>query len=181
MKIRLFPDLRQSLAPLFQEIYRRQVKSMRKESFYNGNRMTVTLEMMMDTIDSLEAFEKRFPSEFLANDDHVGEYLQSLLWKYDQKASVVSTNAMLAASYVGNIINGKKRNPSRDALISICFAIGTTVEEVQYLLRYSGQAPLYVRRRRDVVIWFGFMKQMRLDEVDEKLRERGLKPLIKDL
>lgn len=181
MKIRLFPDLRQSLAPLFQEIYSRQVKSMRKESFYNGNRMTVTLEMMMDTIDSLEAFEKRFPSEFLANDDHVGEYLQSLLWKYDQKASVVSTNAMLAASYVGNIINGKKRNPSRDALISICFAIGTTVEEVQYLLRYAGQAPLYVRRRRDVVIWFGFMKQMRLDEVDEKLRERGLKPLIKDL
>ena len=126
MKIRLIPNLRQSLAPLFQEIYRRQVKSMRKESFYNGNRMTVTLEMMMDTIDSLEAFEKRFPSEFLANDDHVGEYLQSLLWKYDQKASVVSTNAMLAASYVGNIINGKKRNPSRDALISICFAIGTT-------------------------------------------------------
>ena len=181
MKIRRFPNLRQSLAPLFQEIYRRQVKSMRKESFYNGNRMTVTLEMMMDTIDSLEAFEKRFPSEFLANDDHVGEYLQSLLWKYDQKASVVSTNAMLAASYVGNIINGKKRNPSRDALISICFAIGTTVEEVQYLLRYAGQAPLYVRRRRDVVIWFGFMKQMRLDEVDEKLRERGLKPLIKDL
>jgi hypothetical protein len=181
MKIRLIPDLRQSLAQLFQEIYRRQVKSMRKESFYNGNRMTVTLEMMMDTIDSLEAFEKRFPSEFLANDDHVGEYLQSLLWKYDQKASVVSTNAMLAASYVGNIINGKKRNPSRDALISICFAIGTTVEEVQYLLRYAGQAPLYVRRRRDVVIWFGFMKQMRLDEVDEKLRERGLKPLIKDL
>ena len=181
MKIRLIPNLRQSLGPLFQEIYRRQVKSMRKESFYNGNRMTVTLEMMMDTIDSLEAFEKRFPSEFLANDDHVGEYLQSLLWKYDQKASVVSTNAMLAASYVGNIINGKKRNPSRDALISICFAIGTTVEEVQYLLRYAGQAPLYVRRRRDVVIWFGFMKQMRLDEVDEKLRERGLKPLIKDL
>ena len=181
MKIRLIPNLRQSLAPLFQEIYRRQVKSMRKESFYNGNRMTVTLEMMMDTIDSLEAFEKRFPSEFLANDDHVGEYLQSLLWKYDQKASVVSTNAMLAASYVGNIINGKKRNPSRDALISICFAIGTTVEEVQYLLRYAGLAPLYVRRRRDVVIWFGFMKQMRLDEVDEKLRERGLKPLIKDL
>ena len=172
MKIRLIPNLRQSLAPLFQEIYRRQVKSMRKESFYNGNRMTVTLEMMMDTIDSLEAFEKRFPSEFLANDDHVGEYLQSLLWKYDQKASVVSTNAMLAASYVGNIINGKKRNPSRDALISICFAIGTTVEEVQYLLRYAGQAPLYVRRRRDVVIWFGFMKQMRLDGVDEKLRER---------
>lgn len=154
---------------------------MHGESFYNGNGQTVTLEMMIKSIDSLEAFEKKFPSEFLANDDQIGYYLRELLWKYDQKASVVSMNAMLATSYVGNIVNGKKRNPSRDALISICLAIGTTVEEVQYLLRYGGQAPLYVRRKRDVVIWFGFMKHMRLEEVDEKLRERGLKPLIKDL
>ena len=148
---------------------------MHGESFYNGNGQTVTLEMMIKSIDSLEAFEKKFPSEFLANDDQIGYYLRELLWKYDQKASVVSMNAMLAASYVGNIVNGKKRNPSRD------LAIGTTVDEVQYLLRYGGQAPLYVRRKRDVVIWFGFMKHMRLEEVDEKLRERGLKPLIKDL
>lgn len=154
---------------------------MHGESFYNGNGQTVTLEMMIKSIDSLEAFEKKFPSEFLANDDQIGYYLRELLWKYDQKASVVSMNAMLAASYVGNIVNGKKRNPSRDALISICLAIGTTVDEVQYLLRYGGQAPLYVRRKRDVVIWFGFMKHMRLEEVDEKLRERGLMPLIKDL
>lgn len=154
---------------------------MHGESFYNGNGQTVTLEMMIQRIDSLEEFEKKFPSEFLANDDQIGYYLRELLWKYDQKASVVSMNAMLAASYVGNIVNGKKRNPSRDALISICLAIGTTVEEVQYLLRYGGQAPLYVRRKRDVVIWFGFMKHMHLEEVDEKLRERGLKPLIKDL
>ena len=154
---------------------------MHGESFYNGNGQTVTLEMMIKSIDSLEEFEKKFPSEFLANDDQIGYYLRELLWKYDQKASVVSMNAMLAASYVGNIVNGKKRNPSRDALISICLAIGTTVDEVQYLLRYGGQAPLYVRRKRDVVIWFGFMKHMRLEEVDEKLRERGLKPLIKDL
>ena len=144
---------------------------MHGESFYNGNGQTVTLEMMIKSIDSLEAFEKKFPSEFLANDDQIGYYLRELLWKYDQKASVVSMNAMLAASYVGNIVNGKKRNPSRDALISICLAIGTTVDEVQYLLRYGGQAPLYVRRKRDVVIWFGFMKHMRLEEVDEKLRE----------
>lgn len=154
---------------------------MSGESFYNGNGQTVTLEMMISRIDSLEEFEKKFPSEFLANDDQIGYYLRKLLWKYDQKASVVSMNAMLAPSYVGNIVNGKKRNPSRDALISICLAIGTMVEEVQYLLRYGGQAPLYVRRKRDVVIWFGFMKHMRLEVVDEKLRERGLKPLIKDL
>lgn len=154
---------------------------MHNDSFYITNKMTMILEEMIKNMDSLEDFEKKFPFEFLANDDHVGNYLDHLLWKYDQKASVVSQNAMLTHSYVGNIVNGKKRNPSRDALIAICLAIGTTVEEVQYLLKYAGQAPLYVRRKRDVVIWFGFMKQLDLYEVDEKLRERGFKPLIRDL
>ena len=153
---------------------------MREDAFYITNKMSVTLEYMIERVDSLEEFEKRFSSEFLANDDHVGNYLQELLWKYDLKATKVSMNAWLAASYVGNIVNGKKRNPSRDALISICLAIGTTVEEVQYLLKYAGQAPLYVRRKRDVIIWFGFMKHMSPEEVDQKLRERGFHPLLKD-
>ena len=103
-----------------------------------------------------------------------------LLWKDDKKASVISNGAGLAPSYVGNIINGKKRNPSRDALISICLTIGTTVEEVQYLLKYAGQAPLYVRRKRDVIIWFGFMKHMTAVDADAKLRQRNYKPLIRE-
>ena len=150
-------------------------------SFYITNKMTANLEFMIEKVNTLEEFEKRFPSEFLDEDDHIGNYLDQLLWKYDKKASVVSQDAMLTHSYVGNIVNGKKRNPSRDALISICLTIGTTVEEVQYILKYAGQAPLYVRRKRDVIIWFGFMKHMTLDEVDGKLRDRGFRPLIRDL
>ena len=140
---------------------------MNNDSFYITNKMSMTLEDMIRYVDSLEEFEAKFSSEFLANDDHIGNYLAQLLWEYDKKASVVSQEAMLTHSYVGNIINGKKRNPSRDALISICLAIGTSVEEVQYLLKYAGQALLYVRRKRDVIIWFGFMRHMSLDEVDE--------------
>ena len=153
---------------------------MINDSFYITNKMTANLEFMIEHVNSLEEFEKRFPAEFLDEDDHIGNYLNQLLWKYDKKASVVSQDAMLTHSYVGNIVNGKKRNPSRDALISICLTIGTTVEEVQYLLKYAGQAPLYVRRKRDVIIWFGFMKHMTLDEVDEKLRERGFRSLIRE-
>lgn len=153
---------------------------MRNESFYISNKMTPTLEDLISKIDTLEEFERKFTDEFLNDDDHVGNYLRELLWKYDKKDSVVSNEARLHHSYVGNIVNGKKRNPSRDALISICLAIGTTVEEVQYLLKYAGQAPLYVRRRRDVIIWFGFMKKLNLDDIDEQLRTRNYKPLIKD-
>ena len=145
------------------------------DSFYITNRMSCTLEDCLNNVNSLEEFEERFPSEFLDNDDHIGNYLGDLLWKYDLKAAAVSEDAGLHASYVGNIVNGKKRNPSRDTLIAICLAIGTTVEEVQYLLKYAGQAPLYVRRKRDVVIWFGFLKHMSLSEVNEKLYERGFR------
>ena len=152
---------------------------MKDEYFYVGNHMTIRLEYFIGKIDTLEEFEDKFRPEFLKDDRHIGNYLGELLDKYDKKASAVSEEAMLATSYVGNIINGKKRNPSRDALISICLAIGTELEEAQYLLRYAGQAPLYVRRRRDVVIWFGLKKGMSLDEVDEKLIQRNYKPLAR--
>ena len=156
-----------------------QGEQMREDSFYLNNHMTAELEFFITKINTLEEFEKRFPPEFLDDDHHVGIYLEKLLNKYDKKASVVSVEAMLASSYVGNIINGKKLNPSRDALIAICFAIGTELEEAQYLLKYAGHAPLYVRRKRDVIIWFGFMKHMSLDEVDEKLTQRKYKTLGK--
>jgi len=91
----------------------------------------------------------------------------------------VSKLAGLDRSYVGNIVRGKKNNPSRDALIAICLVLRTTIDEVQYLLKYAGHAPLYVRRKRDVVIWFGFMKQKSIDEVDNDLYARGYKTFRK--
>ena len=114
--------------------------------------MTVPLEEYIKKCDSIEEFEQRFPEEFLREDSRIGNYLDELLMKYDKKASVVSFDAYLNPSYVGNIVNGKKNNPSRNALICICFALGASVEELQYLLKYAGQLPLYVRRKRDVII-----------------------------
>ncbi len=149
------------------------------ERFFVSKYESIQLERAITEDMTLEKFEKLFPPEFLDDDRHVGNWLEGLLNDYNKKASVVSEEAGLATSYVGHIINGRKRNPSRDALIAICLAIGTNLKEVQDLLKYAGQAPLYVRRRRDVVIWFGFMKKMSLDEVDENLTKRGYRPLVK--
>ena len=142
--------------------------------------MTVPLEHFLKSCETYEDFEKRFSDELLNEDGRIGIYLSSLLYKYDQKASVVSFDAHLNPSYVGNIINGKKNNPSRDALICICFALGASEEELQYLLKYAGHAPLYVRRKRDVIIWFGIKKKESLEMVNDNLIERGLKPLYKE-
>ena len=153
---------------------------MQQEPFYRNNHMTMTLELSLDGCDSFDDFEKRYPEEFLNEDTQIGNYLADLLYKYDKRAAAVSKDAGLAFAYVGNIINHKKNNPSRDVLIAICFALGATFEETQYLLKYAGHAPLYVRRKRDVIFWFGLMKGQDIYTVNGNLIERGLKPLIKD-
>ena len=150
-----------------------------KEVFYINNKMTFSLENSIRTVDTFEQFEQMFSDEFLADDDRVGNYLQEILWKYDKDAATISRYAGLDRSYVGNIIRGKKNNPSRDSLIAICLAVGTTIDEVQYLLKYAGHAPLYVRRKRDVIIWFGFMKHKTIDDVDADLYARGYKTFLK--
>ena len=152
---------------------------MPHEIFYRNNHMTASLEGDIHRYNSFEEFEKRWSDELLNEDARIGNYLESLLWKYDKKAAAVSKDAGLAFAYVGNIVNGKKNNPSRNVLISICFAIGTTFEEAQYLLKYAGHAPLYVRRKRDVIIWFGLMKHQNLQTVNDLLVERGLQPLVR--
>ena len=152
---------------------------MKEDVFYRNNRMTASLEYTINHYKTYEEFEKEWSDELLNEDARVGNYLNSLLIKYDKAAAAVSKDAGLAFAYVGNIINGKKNNPSRNVLISICFAIGTTFEEAQYLLKYAGHAPLYVRRKRDVVIWFGLKKHQDLQTVNDLLVERGMQPLIR--
>ena len=66
-------------------------------------------------------------------------------------------------------------NPDTEAA-----AGGSGEEELQYLLRYAGHAPLYVRRRRDVIIWFGIMKGESLESVNDALLTRSLAPLYRD-
>ena len=153
---------------------------MKYEPFYINNNMTVCLEHMIDRISTFEEFEDKFPDELLNDDAKIGNYLKELLWKYDKDQSTVSRKAGWGRSYVGLIANGQKTNPSRNALIAICLTIGTTVEEVQYILKYAGKAPLYVRRKRDVIIWYGFMKHKTVDEVDDILYERGYELLKSD-
>ena len=153
---------------------------MSRELFYQSSKTSMQLQGHLERFHSFDEFEKVFSQDMLNDDRRVGDYLAKLLDKYDKKASAVSEDAHLATSYVGHIINGKRNNPSRDKLICICFAIGTTEEEMQYLLKYSGHAPLYVRRRRDVVIWYGIQKGESLETVDYNLKERGMKPLIEE-
>ena len=151
---------------------------MYKDSFYINNKRSIPLESELKKYNSFDEFEKDFSDEFLNDDCRLGNYLDELIWKYDRRASELSVDAHLNHSYIGNIINGKKNNPSRNVLLCICLALGATIEETQYLLKYAGHAPLYVRKKRDVIIWFGILKNESLDNVNDNLINRNFSPLF---
>lgn len=154
---------------------------MRPDFFYDNHKLgTAKLEHRLAKYKSFDEFEKAFPDELLDEDTRVRDYLEILLSKYQMDASVVSVQAGWSHSYLGNIINGKTKNPSRDALISFCLVMRTSLEELQRLLKYSGHQPLYVRRKRDVVIWYGIMQHEDINVIDDNLKNRGLKCLLKD-
>ena len=157
---------------------RRIVEEPEDTFFYNANRMTVPMEAYIQECNSYDEFAERYLDQFVGNDDRVGEYLEKLLWKYDKNQATVSELAGLNRAYVGNIVRGRNNDPSRDVLIAICLAIGTTVDEVQHLLRYAGHNPLYVRRKRDVIIWFGFMKKRSVVDVNIDLDNHECELLI---
>ena len=155
------------------------IPDIQEESFFfNANKMTVPMEAYIQQCRSYDEFEAHYLDQFIVNDDRVGKYLESLLWKYDKNQATVSGLAGLDRSYVGNIVRGVNNDPARDVLIAICLAIGTSVDEVQHLLRYAGHAPLYVRRKRDVIIWFAFMKKQSVTILNTELDAKGLDSLI---
>lgn len=84
----------------------------------------------------------------------------------------------MSTGYLGLIINGK--NATRDMLIRVAIAIGATAEETDYLLKYSGYNPLYVRNKRDVIIWYGISKKEKLSIINTNIKKRGLEPLYGD-
>ena len=91
------------------------------------------------------------------------------------KAEVVR-ESNLNEVYAYQILSGVRR-PSRDKLLSLCFAMKATLEETQGLLKQSGFAPLYVRSHRDSIIIFALTHGHTLIELNTDLYDHG-EPVI---
>lgn len=154
---------------------------MRNENvFYQHELPSISVEHALRKTDNFEEFEKMFSSEMLDEDIQIQNCIFKLLNNHNIGAATVSKAAGLAIGYVGLLQNGKKKNPSRDTLLKICIACNATVDETQELLKVAGCQPLYVRRKRDVIIWFGLRKGFDIAKIDEELYAHNLKTLNKE-
>ena len=133
----------------------------------------------MEHMNSFEEFEAFYTDDLMGENLLMGAYLYRLLDRYDMSANKAALMIGKTHSYVRKIISGEELNPSRDVLLAICIFLGTTVEEAQILLRYSGKQPLYARRKRDAIIWFALKKHQKLDDLNIYLDAKGCPSLCK--
>ena len=135
---------------------------------------TSHLENELKNSTSLDNFLEEHQEE-LAHRSLSEQLVAMLEAKGLTKAEVVK-ESNLNEVYAYQILSGVRR-PSRDKLLSLCFAMKATLEETQGLLKQSGFAPLYVRSHRDSIIIFALTHGHTLIELNTDLYDHG-EPVI---
>ena len=109
----------------------------------------------------------------------IGEYLYELMEKYHLSSKDVITTSGIERSYFYHILSGQK-SPSRNILLRVAFSISATLTETNNILKYSGQATLYARVRRDALLIMALQKKLSMQEANQVLLSSGEVPLYRE-
>ena len=115
---------------------------------------------------NLEQFLSENQDSF--NTGNVCDLLSRLFLNRNISKAVLAKRAGISEVYLHQVFAGR-RNPSRNRLLCLCFGLEATLEETQELLKQCGHAQLYLKNRRDAIIFYGIANKMDLFEVNDKL------------
>ena len=108
----------------------------------------------------------------------LSDYLIQLMEKRNMTIAQIAKSSEIG-DYMYKLINGKKKNPSRDVLIRIAIGMKLEEDEISKLMRINHFHELVSRDKRDAVIIFSLNKAFDLPKVNEMLYELQLKILGK--
>ena len=103
----------------------------------------------------------------------LSDYLASLLAQKNLSKQAVIERSGVQREYAYHIFSGLKKNPSRTKILALAFAMGLTLEETQYLLRYAKQSPLYPRNPWDSIIISAIDQRLSVLQTNELLSQLG--------
>lgn len=130
----------------------------------------LTEQVLQELVEAptLDAFIEGhdFPAETLH------EFLCHMLEKKNLKRSRVVRMADLNETFGYQIFTGA-RNPSRDKVLQIAFAMALTLRETNRALRAVGVSSLNPKCRRDAIIIFCIDQGCSLQKVNEELYRLG--------
>ena len=126
----------------------------------------LTEELLQELLDAPD------PEWFLVKYDidtpTLSDALNDLLAEKGLARAEVIRKAGLNETYGYQIFMGE-RNPSRNKILQLAFAMGLSFRESNRLLRISGASELYCKNRRDAIIVFCLEHGYDLQRTDEEL------------
>ena len=107
----------------------------------------------------------------------VSELLSRLYEQKNISKASLARCANISEVYLHQVFSGR-RIPSRDRLLCICIGLQASSEETQTLLKQAGYAQLYLRHKRDAIIYYGLIHHLSLPEINDQLIFHEEKALI---
>ena len=123
---------------------------------------------------SLEHFLQRSESAYLTSS--FGDYLNRWCRQQLIVPEQVIRRANLEKSYGHQLFSGK-RNPSRDTVLQLAFAMQADLTQAQDMLRIARRSLLYPRIKRDAVIIYCLHNHISLVDTQIILQDLELPPL----
>ena len=138
---------------------------------------TRNLGDILSKIDNTAEMEKYFDNPKITdNFSSFIDYLRSIIEAKKITDSELITKSGIEKSYYYQIMKGS-RNPGRDKVIRLCIAAGLTNRETTRTLELSGNAPLYPKNRRDIIITVGINQHASVDDINLLLDKYKEEPL----
>ena len=93
------------------------------------------------------------------------------------KLAEVARKAHMSSSYLYKLGEGKRKSPTRNKALQICFGLGLNIDESNELLKLAGVGTLYSKVARDSIIMFCLEKGcgiIECEEILEKYKESSI-------
>ena len=138
---------------------------------------TSNLAKVLTNIDSAQEMEQYLELPEVVNSCQTfPEYFRSLPAVQEMDTGELIRSSGLERSYYYQVMKGK-RNPGRDKVLRLCLAAGLGLKETTRALELSGNAVLYPRRRRDIILTVAINQKAGVDDTNLLLFKYAEEPL----
>ena len=102
----------------------------KKMSELKTEELTAELKLTKDIEDYLD-FDELAPVS-------LAEYINALVENKKTKLSIVARKAHMSSSYLYKLSEGKRKSPTRNKALQICFGLGLDIDESNEFLKTAG-------------------------------------------
>lgn len=136
-------------------------------------------EELLDELLFTGEIEEYLDQNDISEIQKLSDYLSDLLNEKNLKKNEIIRKAKLNTTFGYQIFAGE-RNPGRDKILQLTFAMNLSLRETQRALKHGGVNELYPKDRRDAIIIHCIENKAGLEETDDQLFKFGEDTICED-